>query len=513
MLNREKIKLHLINSTALSLLFTAPLNAKRDFTIQHFATQRLCHALRSPQEAIPKIRVDTIFDKTEEKLLSKNKKNPRLRRGLPLVITTNHRFIALMLRCGKKSVSYKLFLEALFRCKDLFDKPVKGIVKDTVKTLKTFHNNQNTPDMIDLYSLKDRVTNFPVTAKTVKTPLSISPEQSKPLLPQSRGAQGDRSTKISFLGTDDAAGSGLVGMDRGASNRFRTNLLILSSCSGDAPGGFIPEKIEKGATLTISSKMRPGQDARPTQGQEFVEQKSINKASAGRIQSAIKRSRVNKRLFNRRFDLLDANNIQMKSSTHLVSERDNSTPSFVPIAFIPNVLQSKSISCTSLGLSRSHINPRINQPVDFMTHSRSLIHKVQGTNDQDKNLITLSLELRQKHSNIRVYRNTSPLKRLNIGVDSVNKVGPSVETRKVRIGGATYAVPYVPHHSRHEGIGVRWLIASASSRKQKSKHALAPCLANELMDSLNNEGQSTQKRNQSHQLAAANRAYTRYRWW
>ena len=98
-------------------------------------------------------------------------------------------------------------------------------------------------------------------------------------------------------------------------------------------------------------------------------------------------------------------------------------------------------------------------------------------------------------------------------VQAISSIQPSVETRKVRIGGSTYQVPCITHKQRQEGIAMRWLISCARLRKQASKYNLSECLAQELLEALQKEGMSRQKREQAHNAAAANRAYARYRWW
>ena len=98
-------------------------------------------------------------------------------------------------------------------------------------------------------------------------------------------------------------------------------------------------------------------------------------------------------------------------------------------------------------------------------------------------------------------------------IKAVDHVKPSVEIRKVRVAGSTYQVPAITHNRRQEGLAIRSLITCAFNRKRATKHSFSECLAQELLDSFKKEGQSRQKRDQMHNLAAANRAYARYRWW
>ena len=198
---------------------------------------------------------------------------------------------------------------------------------------------------------------------------------------------------------------------------------------------------------------------------------------------------------------------------------------FISVANVSNLLQGKILHFNSTLFSSNLKKEQVtDRPCSRSEHSarlstytktthENLIVCAHGNKEQDLVKIPLSVLLKKRNSNAKVYRGFYGSERLTIGIDSVSKVSPSVEVRKVRIGGATYTVPYVPHNSRQEGLGIRWLIDCASLKRERSKNSSELCLANELADSLKNQGESIKKRNQSHQIAAANRAYTRYRWW
>jgi small subunit ribosomal protein S7 len=86
---------------------------------------------------------------------------------------------------------------------------------------------------------------------------------------------------------------------------------------------------------------------------------------------------------------------------------------------------------------------------------------------------------------------------------------PMIEVKPRRVGGATYQIPIeVPPH-RRTALALRWLIASARSRSGKS---MAEKLAAELMDAANNMGATIKKREDTHRMAEANKAYAHYRW-
>jgi small subunit ribosomal protein S7 len=86
---------------------------------------------------------------------------------------------------------------------------------------------------------------------------------------------------------------------------------------------------------------------------------------------------------------------------------------------------------------------------------------------------------------------------------------PLVEVKPRRVGGATYQIPVEVPPDRRTSLGLRWLLASARSRSGKS---MADKLAAELMDAANNVGNTIKKREDTHRMAEANRAYAHYRW-
>jgi small subunit ribosomal protein S7 len=86
---------------------------------------------------------------------------------------------------------------------------------------------------------------------------------------------------------------------------------------------------------------------------------------------------------------------------------------------------------------------------------------------------------------------------------------PLVEVKPRRVGGATYQIPIEVEPSRRIALALRWLLASARSRSGKS---MAEKLAAELMDAANNVGATIKKREDTHRMAEANKAYAHYRW-
>ena len=91
---------------------------------------------------------------------------------------------------------------------------------------------------------------------------------------------------------------------------------------------------------------------------------------------------------------------------------------------------------------------------------------------------------------------------------ALNNVAPVMEVRPRRVGGATYQVPMEVAPARRKTLAIRWLLESARARAGKS---FAEKLADELMDAFKNEGASIRKREETHKMAEANRAFSHYR--
>jgi small subunit ribosomal protein S7 len=105
----------------------------------------------------------------------------------------------------------------------------------------------------------------------------------------------------------------------------------------------------------------------------------------------------------------------------------------------------------------------------------------------------------------------SRAKRDPLGVfhDALNNVKPNIEVRSRRVGGATYQVPVEVRFERAQALAIRWLIASARNR---SENTMSARLSGELMDAANNRGNAVKKREDTHRMAEANRAFSHYRW-
>ncbi|HMQ42612.1 MAG TPA: 30S ribosomal protein S7 [Paracoccus sp. (in: a-proteobacteria)] len=103
------------------------------------------------------------------------------------------------------------------------------------------------------------------------------------------------------------------------------------------------------------------------------------------------------------------------------------------------------------------------------------------------------------------------LKRAPVEVfhEALDNVKPSVEVRSRRVGGATYQVPVEVRPSRREALAIRWLITAA---KNRNENTMEERLAGELADAVNGRGTAVKKREDTHKMADANKAFSHYRW-
>ncbi|MEJ0076284.1 MAG: 30S ribosomal protein S7 [Alphaproteobacteria bacterium] len=92
---------------------------------------------------------------------------------------------------------------------------------------------------------------------------------------------------------------------------------------------------------------------------------------------------------------------------------------------------------------------------------------------------------------------------------ALDNVMPSIEVRSRRVGGATYQVPVEVRNDRRQALGIRWIITAARERNEKT---MVERLSAELLDASNNRGNAVKKREDTHRMAEANRAFAHYRW-
>ncbi|MDP6953380.1 MAG: 30S ribosomal protein S7 [Alphaproteobacteria bacterium] len=93
--------------------------------------------------------------------------------------------------------------------------------------------------------------------------------------------------------------------------------------------------------------------------------------------------------------------------------------------------------------------------------------------------------------------------------DALENVKPNVEVKSRRVGGATYQVPVEVRNDRRQALAIRWLIDAA---RRRSERTMVERLSNELMDAASNRGVAVKKREDTHRMAEANKAFSHYRW-
>ena len=146
--------------------------------------------------------------------------------------------------------------------------------------------------------------------------------------------------------------------------------------------------------------------------------------------------------------------------------------------------------------------PLVNDPVYGSPLVTQLVNKVliDGKKSTAESIVYGALEM------CREKTGTDPVNTLKKALDNVR---PSLEVRSRRVGGATYQVPVEVRPGRATTLALRWLVAFSRQRREK---AMAERLANELLDASNGLGASVKRREDTHKMAEANKAFAHYRW-
>ena len=98
---------------------------------------------------------------------------------------------------------------------------------------------------------------------------------------------------------------------------------------------------------------------------------------------------------------------------------------------------------------------------------------------------------------------------LEVFHEALDNIKPAVEVRSRRVGGATYQVPVEVRPQRREALAIRWLIKASRDRNEKT---MKDRLASELIDAINTRGSAVKKKEDTHKMAEANKAFSHYRW-
>jgi small subunit ribosomal protein S7 len=120
-----------------------------------------------------------------------------------------------------------------------------------------------------------------------------------------------------------------------------------------------------------------------------------------------------------------------------------------------------------------------------------------------------SVSLRIVHGALDVIHSKIDKEPLEVFLKAIENVKPAIEVKSRRVGGATYQVPVEIRDSRREALGMRWLINAARAR---SGRGMDERLAAELLDAYNNTGAAFKRKEDTHKMAEANKAFAHYRW-
>lgn len=139
-------------------------------------------------------------------------------------------------------------------------------------------------------------------------------------------------------------------------------------------------------------------------------------------------------------------------------------------------------------------------------HKSVLVHKLinkvlmQGKKSKAEKIVYSALDIAAQKTK------KAPLEALE---QAMHNIMPHVEVKSRRVGGATYQVPVEVRHDRKTALGLRWLVGYARKRNGKT---MAEKLGAELVDAANNTGSAVKKREDTHKMADANKAFAHYRW-
>ncbi|MDR0730566.1 MAG: 30S ribosomal protein S7 [Treponema sp.] len=120
-----------------------------------------------------------------------------------------------------------------------------------------------------------------------------------------------------------------------------------------------------------------------------------------------------------------------------------------------------------------------------------------------------SVGLRIVHGAMEILQQKAEKEPLEVFLKALDNVKPVIEVKSRRVGGATYQVPVEIRDSRREALGMRWIISAARAR---NGHGMEERLAAELLDAYNNTGTAFKKKEDTHKMAEANKAFAHYRW-
>ena len=153
---------------------------------------------------------------------------------------------------------------------------------------------------------------------------------------------------------------------------------------------------------------------------------------------------------------------------------------------------------------RREVPQRVTMPDPI--YGNRLVSKFINAMMRDGKKSTAELLLYKAFDIIKGKKNEDPLKTFEKAIENVR---PMIEVKSRRVGGSTYQVPTEIRPSRRTALGIRWIINHSRSRSEKS---MPSKLAGELLDAAENKGTSIKKKEDTHKMAEANKAFAHFRW-
>ena len=142
---------------------------------------------------------------------------------------------------------------------------------------------------------------------------------------------------------------------------------------------------------------------------------------------------------------------------------------------------------------------------DPVYHSETVTRFINGLMRQGKRSVAESIF----YSSMEIIESKAGGKGIDVFIKALDNSKPVVEVKSRRVGGATYQVPVEIRQDRRMALGIRWLIGYAKAR---SETTMAEKLAGELVAAAKNEGSTIKKKEDTHRMAEANRAFAHFRW-
>jgi len=149
---------------------------------------------------------------------------------------------------------------------------------------------------------------------------------------------------------------------------------------------------------------------------------------------------------------------------------------------------------------------QVRQVLPDPVHNSSMLSKFTNAIMIDGKKSVAESLINKSFTNIQSKTGEPPL---SIFTKAIENVKPLVEVRSRRVGGATYQVPVEVKNNRSQALAIRWIVNAMRSRKEKN---MIEKLSAELLDAANNKGSAIKKREDTHKMAEANKAFAHFRW-